>query len=92
MPGLDGLENTYARALYRPMALAADGGPIALLRDGDEIEIDIANRRLDVLLDETELARRRDTWQPPALKATGGFIDIYRRCVGGADTGAVMRV
>ena len=70
---------------------AADGGPIALVKDGDEIAIDIPARRLDLLVDDAELARRRRDWQPAEPKVTGGFIDIYRRCVSGADTGAVMR-
>lgn len=70
---------------------AADGGPIALVRDGDEILIDIPSRRLDLLIPETELASRRADWQPTKPKVTGGFLDIYRACVSGADTGAVMR-
>jgi dihydroxy-acid dehydratase len=70
---------------------AADGGPIALVRDGDMIQIDIPGRRLELLVDEAELSQRRAGWKAPEPKVRGGFIDIYRRCVGGADTGAVLR-
>lgn len=70
---------------------AADGGPIALAEDGDEILIDIPNRRLDLAVNDDELARRREQWEPMPPKVSGGFIDIYRSCVSGADTGAVMK-
>ncbi len=70
---------------------AAAGGPIALVRDGDEIEIDIPQRRLDLHVDPGELDRRRAEWRPAAPKAVGGFLDVYRACVSGADTGAVLR-
>jgi dihydroxy-acid dehydratase len=70
---------------------AADGGSIALVRNGDMIHIDIPGRRLELLVDEAELSRRRAGWTAPEPKVRGGFIDIYRRCVSGADTGAVMR-
>ncbi len=70
---------------------AADGGPIALVRSGDEIEIDIPNRRLELLVEPDELVRRRQGWRPVPPKASGGFLDIYAACVSGADTGAVVR-
>jgi len=70
---------------------AVDGGPIALVRDGDVIDIDIPNRRLDLHVDEAALSHRRADWRPIGPKVTGGFLDVYRRCVSGADTGAVMR-
>ncbi|MBN1341342.1 MAG: dihydroxy-acid dehydratase [Phycisphaerae bacterium] len=70
---------------------AAEGGPIALVQNGDKITIDIPNRRLDVIADRAEFERRRETWQPRRPKVIGGFLDVYRRCVSGADTGAVMR-
>lgn len=70
---------------------AAEGGPLAFVMNGDEIEIDIPARRLDLLVDAAELDRRRKDWQPKPPKAGGGFLDIYRHCVSGADTGAVLR-
>jgi len=69
---------------------AAEGGPIAMVQNGDEIEIDIPARKLDLRVDPAELDRRRAKWRPRGPKVTGGFIDVYRQCVSGADTGAVM--
>ena len=74
---------------------AADGGPIALVRDGDTIEIDIPGRRLTLAVSEEELARRGAAWRPPAPGAgagTGrrGVLARYVRTVSGADKGAVL--
>ncbi len=69
---------------------AAVGGPLALVEDGDPIEIDIPNRRLNLLVSEAELSRRREKWQPRPPAATGGFLDIYRQIVSQADQGAVL--
>jgi dihydroxy-acid dehydratase len=70
---------------------AADGGPIALIQDGDIIDIDIPNRRLDIRLSETELQNRKTNWKPKAPKISGGFLDIYSKMVSGADEGAVLK-
>jgi len=71
---------------------AAVGGPIALVRDGDTIVIDVNARRLDVELDDAELARRRAAWQPPAPKYTVGAFAKYARIVASAADGAVTAV
>jgi dihydroxy-acid dehydratase len=55
---------------------AAAGGPLALVRDGDMIRLDAAARRLDLLVDESELARRRAKWLPPA-KPARGYTRLY---------------
>jgi dihydroxy-acid dehydratase len=68
---------------------AADGGPIALVRDGDRIRLDIPSGRLDLLVDEAELAARREHWQPPASRYTTGVLAKYARLVGSASIGAV---
>jgi dihydroxy-acid dehydratase len=68
---------------------AVVGGPIALVREGDEIVIDAANRRLDVAVDEAELARRRSEWLPPAPRYTTGALAKYAKLVGSASRGAV---
>ena len=68
---------------------AAHGGPIALVRDGDTITIDVAARRLDVELDDDELARRRSEWQPPAPRYSSGVFAKYAASVGSAAKGAV---
>jgi dihydroxy-acid dehydratase len=68
---------------------AADGGPIALVRDGDAIRLDMNNRTLDLLVDSDELAERRKQWQPPAPKHRTGVLAKYARLVGSASEGAV---
>jgi dihydroxy-acid dehydratase len=68
---------------------AVVGGPIALVREGDEIVIDAANRRLDVAVDEAELARRRSEWLPPPPRYTTGALAKYAKLVGSASRGAV---
>jgi dihydroxy-acid dehydratase len=68
---------------------AAIGGPLGLLKDGDPIRIDADARRLDVLIDEAELARRRAVWTPPPARHKAGLLAKYAQGVGQADTGAV---
>jgi dihydroxy-acid dehydratase len=66
---------------------AAAGGPLALVRDGDEIELDVPARRLSLLVDEATLARRRATWQPPAPASARGYTWLYQKHVLQADAG-----
>ncbi len=68
---------------------AVDGGPIAFVRDGDPIRVDIAGHSIDLLVDADELARRRDGWQPPAAKHERGVLAKYAKLVGSAANGAV---
>jgi len=65
------------------------GGPIALLRDGDRIEIDAENRRIDVRVDEAGLAGRRAAWKAPAPRYQSGALAKYARLVSSASEGAV---
>jgi dihydroxy-acid dehydratase len=65
------------------------GGPIALVREGDRIEIDAENRRIDLMVDEAELARRRAAWQAPAPRYESGALAKYARLVSSASEGAV---
>jgi dihydroxy-acid dehydratase len=69
---------------------AAVGGPIALVQDGDEIEVDLDERRLDLLIDEAELERRHEQFRAPEPKITTGWLSRYARLVTSASTGAVM--
>jgi len=69
---------------------AARGGPIALVQDGDEIEVDIDARRVDLLVDEAELDTRRAAFVPPKLKYDEGVLGVYSKLVGSAARGAVM--
>jgi dihydroxy-acid dehydratase len=69
---------------------AAGGGPIALVRDGDRIRIDLPARRLDLLVDPAELERRRAAWVRPPARIPGGWLGRYARMVTSADRGAVL--
>jgi len=69
---------------------AARGGPLAVVRDGDTITIDIDAKRLTLELGEDELARRLSAWQPPLLPEAGGVFARYRALVGSASEGAVL--
>ena len=68
---------------------AAHGGPIALVRDGDPIVLDLAARTLDLLVDSDELARRRAEWTPPEPALRTGVLRKYAQLVGSAAQGAV---
>jgi dihydroxy-acid dehydratase len=68
---------------------AVDGGPIAFVEDGDRIVIDVPGRRIDLMVDEDELARRRADWKLPEPRYTTGVLAKYARLVTGADRGAV---
>jgi dihydroxy-acid dehydratase len=72
---------------------AAVGGPIALIEDGDEIEIDIPARRLQIRVDDRELERRRSLWKPAARtnRAVRGFLDLYAMTALPASEGAAMQ-
>lgn len=69
---------------------AAVGGPIGLIRDGDEIEMDLDARTFDLLVDEDEMAKRRAEFVAPEPKVTTGWLARYARQVTSASTGAVM--
>jgi len=68
---------------------AVDGGPIAFVQDGDIIVINIDQRRIDLLVNDQELARRRKEWKLPAPRYTTGVLAKYARLVTGAERGAV---
>lgn len=69
---------------------AARGGPIALVKDGDRILIDIQKRKLELLVTESELNTRLKTWRPPKPKVNKGYLLRYARMVSSADKGAIM--
>ncbi|MCY3966689.1 MAG: dihydroxy-acid dehydratase [Acidobacteria bacterium] len=68
---------------------AQEGGPLALVRDGDRIEIDAVRNTIDVALDEEEIEARRVAWVAPPLKATRGTLYRYVKTVSSASTGCV---
>jgi dihydroxy-acid dehydratase len=70
---------------------AADGGPIALVAEGDLIKIDIPAKTITLAVDDAELARRREAWRPPAPKITRGYLARYSRQVSSGSDGAVVK-
>ena len=70
---------------------AALGGPLAALRDGDVIEIDIPQCVLNVRLSDDELRARLDEWVPPSKEIPPGFLRLYADNVGPASQGAMLR-
>ncbi|MEJ2672069.1 MAG: dihydroxy-acid dehydratase [Deltaproteobacteria bacterium] len=70
---------------------AADGGPLALVQEGDRIKIDIPAKTLTLMVDEAELARRRENWRAPEPKIKHGFLSRYSRAVSSGSQGAVYK-
>ena len=68
---------------------ATDGGPIALAKTGDKIRLDLEGRRLDLLIDDAELEKRRASWKPAAPRYTSGVLGKYAKLVGTSAEGAV---
>jgi dihydroxy-acid dehydratase len=68
---------------------ASRGGPIAALRDGDIVVLDVANRQLKVELSDAEIAARLKTWAAPPARYATGVMAKYARMVSSASTGAV---
>lgn len=67
---------------------AVDGGPVAFVRDGDIIRVDIAKRSIELLVDESELDSRKKDWEPLPLRYTKGVLGKYSKIVGSASVGA----
>jgi dihydroxy-acid dehydratase len=70
---------------------AAEGGPIAALRDGDKIHIDIHKREINVKLTQEEVNARLSKWKAPAPKFTTGYLSRYQKMVTSASTGAIVK-
>jgi dihydroxy-acid dehydratase len=69
---------------------AQEGGPIAAIKEGDKIEIDIPGRKLDVKLTDDELQARLGSWNAPELKVKKGYLALYARMVSSAAKGAIL--
>ncbi len=80
---------TFGACVAHAAPEAFDGGPIALVRDGDPIVLDVPKRRLELLVDDAELARRQARWTRPAPAYRTGALAKYAALVSGADRGAV---
>jgi dihydroxyacid dehydratase/phosphogluconate dehydratase len=77
----------YGTVVLHVAPESAAGGPLALVREGDWIELDVPARRLHLAVDEPELARRRAAWTPPAAPMAGGWQRLYFERVLQADEG-----
>jgi dihydroxy-acid dehydratase len=71
---------------------AMEGGPIAVVRDGDVIRIDIPKRKIDILLSEGEIKKRFKTWKPLSPKIKKGWLARYAAFATSANTGAIMKI
>jgi dihydroxy-acid dehydratase len=70
---------------------AADGGPIALVKEGDSIHIDIPAKKIELKVDAAELESRLREWQPPEPKITTGYVARYAKLVTSGSTGAILK-
>ena len=68
---------SYGACVLHVSPEAALGGPLGLVKDGDEIELDVEKRRLDLLVSQSELDTRRRRWEPPESKASRGYAKLY---------------
>jgi dihydroxy-acid dehydratase len=71
---------------------AYQGGPIALVEDGDKILIDVNEGRLELLVEEDVLAQRRKNWKLPKKEIPGGYLKLYAAHAGSANRGAVIEM
>ncbi|MEE9378043.1 MAG: dihydroxy-acid dehydratase [Candidatus Lokiarchaeia archaeon] len=70
---------------------AIEGGPIAIVQDGDLIEIDIDNRKIDLLIPQEEIEKRLNDWKRPKTVIKNGYLNIYRKIVSSAKYGAYLQ-
>ena len=70
---------------------AAEGGPIAIVQDGDTIVLDVPNRKLELKLSDGEIKKRLGGWKPRAPKITKGYLARYAKQVTSANTGAIVK-
>jgi dihydroxy-acid dehydratase len=68
-----------------------EGGPIAIVEDGDRIAIDIPRKRITLKVSEKEIKARLSTWRPPRLKISKGYMARYARAVSSGGEGAVVK-
>jgi dihydroxy-acid dehydratase len=77
----------YGTVVLHVVPEAALGGPLALIQNGDMIELDVPNRRLHLDVPEEELARRRTAWASPVAEPSGGYARLFAEHVMQADRG-----
>ena len=71
---------------------ASEGGPIAIVKDGDHIEIDVENRSIELLVSEEEIRKRFEQWEAPKPKFTKGWLGLYSKAAGSAAVGGVINM
>ncbi|MCX8176009.1 MAG: dihydroxy-acid dehydratase, partial [Candidatus Bathyarchaeota archaeon] len=71
---------------------AADGGPIAVVEDGDEVEIDIPARKINLHVSTEEVKKRFEKWVPPKPKVLKGYLYRYSRLASSASKGAILKI
>jgi len=70
---------------------ATEGGPLAIVENGDRISIDVPNRRVDLLVSEEEIALRFKAWQGPIVRVKKGYLALYANLVKPAFRGAIRK-
>ena len=70
---------------------AAEGGPVAFVKNGDRIEIDLVNKRIDIHVNKAEMEKRKRAWKKPQPKIKEGYMARYAKMVTSAATGAVFK-
>jgi dihydroxy-acid dehydratase len=78
----------YGTVVLHVAPEAAAGGPLALVHDGDLVELDVGKRRLQLHVSDEELAERRAQWKPPGKQVTRGYVRLYVDHVNQANEGA----
>jgi dihydroxy-acid dehydratase len=70
---------------------AQEGGPIALVQDGDQIEIDVNAKKLELKVSPEELEKRRQTWKAPEPRVKEGYLYLYSKLAESSDKGAIIK-
>lgn len=81
---------TQGAAIGHVSPEAAVGGPISLVEEGDRISIDIPKKKLELLVDESVLAKRRENWKPREPRVKSGYLARYARMVSSGAKGAII--
>jgi dihydroxy-acid dehydratase len=71
---------------------AAEGGPLAIVQDGDKISIDVVNCTIHLHVSDDEIASRMEKWKKPEPKVKKGYLSLYARLASSADEGAIMKL
>ena len=90
-PMVDSVAQTRGAPIGHISPEAAEGGPIALVKDGDLISIDMVECTITLKVSDEELTRRKTDWKVPEPKIKGGYLARYARMVTSASTGAVVK-